>query len=165
MTFLMDSACFWAIIPITSFSNSRFLWFEAQTFLTYLHTYSVTYLFTDSMEQSLSWEANVFSANQEIPRILLNPKVHYRIHNSPQPVPILNQLDPVHTPTSYFLKIHLNNILPSTLGSSKWSLFPQFSPPKTCIRLSSPPYVLHIPPISFFSVWSPEQYWVSSRDH
>jgi len=29
------------------------------------------------MEQSLSWEANRFSASQEIPRILRNPKVHY----------------------------------------------------------------------------------------
>ena len=34
------------------------------------------------MEQSPSWEANRFSASQEIPRILCNQKVHYRIHNS-----------------------------------------------------------------------------------
>jgi len=31
------------------------------------------------MEQSPSWEANQFSASQEIPHILQNPKVHYRI--------------------------------------------------------------------------------------
>ena len=30
--------------------------------------------------------------------------------------------------------------------------FPQFSPPKPCIRLSPPAYVLHAPPISFFSI-------------
>jgi hypothetical protein len=42
------------------------------------------------MEQSPSWEANWSSATQEIPRILWNPKVHHRIHNSPPPVPILS---------------------------------------------------------------------------
>ena len=31
------------------------------------------------MEQSPSWEANWFSASQEIPRILWKPKVYYRI--------------------------------------------------------------------------------------
>jgi hypothetical protein len=78
------------------------------------------------MEQSPSWEANGFAASQEILSILWNPKVHYRIHKSPPPLSILRQLNPVHTPTSYFLKIYLNIILLSTLGYSRWSLSIRF---------------------------------------
>ena len=47
------------------------------------------------MEQSPSWEANWYAASQEIPRILWNPKVHYRTHKRPPPVPILGQPNPV----------------------------------------------------------------------
>jgi hypothetical protein len=106
-----------------------------------------------------------FAASQEIPCILWNPKVHYHIYKCPPPVPILSQLDPVHTPTSHFLKVHLNIILPSTPGSSRVVSFLQVSLPQLCINLYSPPYALHAPPISFFSILSPEQYWVSSTDH
>ena len=40
----------------------------------------LTYLITYSMEKSPSWEANWSAANQGIPRILWNPKVHHRTH-------------------------------------------------------------------------------------
>ena len=63
------------------------------------------------MEQSPSWEAISSSATQEIPRILSNPSVHYRFHNSPPPVPALSQIDPVGA-TSHISEIHFNIILP-----------------------------------------------------
>jgi hypothetical protein len=43
--------------------------------------------------------------------------------------------------------------------------FPQVSPTISYLHLSSPPYVLQALLISFFSIWSFEQYWVRSTDH
>ena len=73
------------------------------------------------MVQSPSWEANWFAANKEIPRISRNPKVHYRTHKRPPPIPILGQPNPIHIPTSHLLEIHHNIIHPSTPRSPQWS--------------------------------------------
>jgi hypothetical protein len=111
-----------------------------------IHTYLITY----SMEQSPSCEANIFSASQEIPRILWKTKVHYRIHKCPPPVPILSQHDPVRTPTSHFLKIHLNIIFPSTPGSPKWLLSFRF-PHQNLLYSSSLPHMRYMLHPSHFS--------------
>jgi hypothetical protein len=61
-------------------------------------------------------------AAQEIPNILRDPKVRYRVRNSPPLVPILSQINPAHILPSHFLKIHFNISLRTTLRYSKFSL-------------------------------------------
>jgi len=53
---------------------------------------NIKYL-TNSTEKS--WEAKTFSVSQEIPRILLNPKVHYCIQKRSPIGPIFSQINPV----------------------------------------------------------------------
>ena len=72
-----------------------------------------------------------FATSQEIPHILWNnPKVHYRTHKRPPPVPILGQLHPVPTTPSHYPNIHLNIILHLCLGLPN-RLFPSGFPTKT----------------------------------
>ena len=121
-----------------------------------LHSSSLTYTphnqVTNSREKSSSWEANSLS----FPAFI----IYCRNDKIQQPVPVSSQIYPLRVPNQLLEDIsysHLHLGLPS--GSS-----PQVSSPKPCMHLSSPPYVLYHPPISFFLIWSPEKYMVRSTD-
>jgi len=91
------------------------------------------------------WETNDLSTSPEIPRLLRNPHVHYRVHNSPPVDPILRQMNPVHNFPSSFPKIHYNIIFPSTSRFSEWPLSFRFTNQTTvCIsHLSHACYIFH----------------------
>ena len=75
---------------------------------------------------------------KKLPAFLWNPKVHYRTHKRPPPVPILCQPNLVHIPTSHLLEIHPNIIHPSTPRSPQWSLSLRFPHQDPIRPLSSP---------------------------
>ena len=113
-----------------------------------LWPYLLTYLLTHSMEQSSSWEANRFSASEEIPRILWKPKVRYHIHKCPSPVLSWASSIQSTTPHPTSWRSIFNIILPSMPWSPKWSLslrFPNQNPvhayplPNTCY-ITRPPH-------------------------
>jgi hypothetical protein len=59
------------------------------------------------MNLSPSSEATNCAATQEIPNILKNPMVHYRVHKSLPLVSILSQINLVYITPSYHSKIQL----------------------------------------------------------
>jgi len=130
--------------------------------------YEMKETLTNCMEQGLFWEANRFSATQEIPRILWKPKVYHRIRNISPQDPTLSQINPIHGPIPLLEEqIYCPPIYPYVFKRSLSITFPhqnseRTSPfPHTCRATAPQP----LPPITLFSIWSLEQYWVSSIDH
>ena len=111
------------------------------------------------MEQNPSWEANTYSASQEISCILWNPKIHNRNHKRPSLAPVLGQINPVHATPFHFLNTHFNIILPSTPKSSKWSPSIRF-PHQNPVFTSPVAHVSHLPLTSHSSgFYHPNNAW------
>jgi hypothetical protein len=142
---------------LSSGEGGMWLGYRARNQLSSLHYSAVLFSYfnfgvINSMEQSPSSEANSHSLSQEIPRLLQNMLVHYRVHNSP----VLGQMNSVHT--------HSNIILPSTPSSYEMSLPFRISDQyfvrisylwKVCYvpRPSEPPWYDH-PTLYTVSLWN-----------
>jgi hypothetical protein len=70
------------------------------------------------MVLSHSSEATNCAAAQELPSFLWNSQVNYRVYNISALVPILLQINLVHTTPSCLFKIHFNIVYPPTALSS-----------------------------------------------
>ena len=116
------SGCLYGILQL----KWLFVWhFETLQWWCFVHcsSYTLTYLLQGV--ESFLRSQQVLSQSRNSPHFM-EPKGSLPHSQVPPPVPILRQLDSVHTPTSHFLNIHLNITFPSTPGSSKWSVSLRF---------------------------------------
>jgi hypothetical protein len=84
---------------------------------------------------------------------LWNPKIHYRVHKSLLPVPILSQVHSVHTLAPYLPNILFNIIVPSAPTYSERPLSLRLYKQIFTHFLSSP-CILHSPPMTFSLILS-----------
>jgi hypothetical protein len=112
---------------------------------------TAVYIWWRATEYFLKTNGN--SASREIPHNSRNLNVHHCFHNSPIFIPILSQINSIHTYPYYFLKFHPDIILPPAFSSSKQSTFLQISPPVVSSHLQTvynfifPKNTVLIPPI------------------
>jgi len=105
------------------------------------------------VEQSPSWEVNIYSASQEILIFYVIPRFitvfirarHWSLN--------LVQMNPVHNLIPYFSSIHFSIALHLWVGLPS-CLFPSVFPNKIW-HTSSLPYIQHVLHISFTLIWSP----------
>ena len=99
------------------------------------------------------------SATQDVSCILCNPKVYYRVHKRPLPLPILRQIDPVHASLPTYRKSILILSFRLRLGLPNCLLFFQvFHQKLTCT--STLPHTCYMP-YSFQFSWfnHPNDIW------
>ena len=65
--------------------------------------HGINHLTTNSMEQHFLGKLK----GSQIVKKDMESMVHYRIHKSPPPVPVLYQIKQVHVPSSHFQKIQI----------------------------------------------------------
>ena len=105
-------------------------------------------------------------------RQLVKKFASFMEHDSPLPYsqqpatcPYLEPVRPHPCPPKPLLANPYWYCVPIYVYISQVASFLQVSPPKPCIRLSSLTSVLHVQPISFFLISTPEKYLVNSTDH
>jgi hypothetical protein len=89
-----------------------------------------------------SMEPSSSTTTQELDNISWTLQVHYCVHKSLPMVPILSQINPVHTISYRHSKIHLNIIHSPTSGPSCWSLSFLISHQSPYTRSSFHPYYM-----------------------